>query len=152
MRRLASIAAFALFLSIPVWAQHGGSHVGGGHSSFSGGHAGGFAGHSSFSGGHIGGGHFSSGTHAGGMHSRGSRGFSHSSNRSFSRSPFLHNGFHRGFRGRGFRDGRFGYRYPWWNTGYYDPWLWDWSDAGSSYDEDYERDRATAIEMNEQSL
>jgi hypothetical protein len=34
--------------------------------------------------------------------------------------------------------------------GYYDPYWW-W-DSGSSYDEDYERDRATANAMNEQSL
>jgi hypothetical protein len=62
MRRLAAIAAFALSLAVPVWAQHGGGghggggggHAsgGGGHSGgFSGGHAGGFAGHAGFSGG-----------------------------------------------------------------------------------------------------
>jgi uncharacterized membrane protein YgcG len=49
MRRLAPIAAFALFLAVPLFAQHGG----GGHG---GGHGGGFAGHSSFSGGHASGG------------------------------------------------------------------------------------------------
>ena len=36
------------------------------------------------------------------------------------------------------------------HTAYYDPYWW-W-DSGSSYDEDYERDRATANEMNQQSL
>ena len=130
MRRVMSIAAFALFLSIPLWAQHGG------------GHAGGFAGHAGFRGGHV----------SSGMRSGVSRGFAHSSNRTFSRGQFLHKGFHRDFRGRGFRDGRFGYGYPWWNAGYYDPFLWDWWDSGSSYDEDYERDRAIANEMNQQSL
>jgi hypothetical protein len=33
--------------------------------------------------------------------------------------------------------------------GYYDPW---WEDSGSSYDDDYERDRAIANDMNQQSL
>jgi hypothetical protein len=81
----------------------------------------------------------------------------------------LHDGFRssgfrdRGFRDRGFRDRRFrnfgfrnncfgfgcwGYGYPWWYAGI-DPWWWD---SGSSYDEDYERDRALASEMNAQNL
>ena len=190
MRRLAAITAFALFLAVPVWAQHGGGHAGGfggGHGGgFSGGHGGGFASHGGFAGGHGGfaGGHGGfSGAHAVGGHSfRGvhgpgmSRGFTHvpSTRAGFSRGPFLRDGFRssgfrdrgfrdRGFRDRGFRDRRFrdfrfrnncfgfgcwGYGYPWWGAGI-DPWWWD---SGSSYDEDYERDRALANEMNAQNL
>jgi hypothetical protein len=61
MRRVVAITAFALLLSVPVWAQHGGGgHAGGfgggGHvGGFGGGHVGGFGGHvGSFSGGHAG--------------------------------------------------------------------------------------------------
>ena len=155
MRRLVPIAAFVVFLALPLWAQHGGGHAGGGA------HASGFGGHAGFGGGHgggpIGGGHFS-----GGMHSApgASRGFTHApsfSQRSFSNRPFLHDEF-RGprFRTYGFRNNCYGYRcgggygYPWAYGGYYDPYWW-W-DSGSSYDEDYERDRAMANDMNEQSL
>lgn len=153
MRRLIFIAAFTLFLAVPLWAQHGGGHGGGGgHAGgFGGGHGGGFAGHSGFSGGHVGGGHFS-----GGMHR--SPGFSRGFNRGF------HSGFSsRGFRGRGpiisnfgFRHGRrwgwnrWGWGWPWWYSGFYDPYWW-W-DSGSSYDEAYERDRDRAERMNAQSL
>jgi hypothetical protein len=151
MRRLMAIAAFALFLALPLWAQHGGGHAGGGH-------GGGSAGHAGFSGGHGGG---------GGMHSSlgASRGFNRApsfSQRGSSHGPFLHDGF-RGnrFRRPGRRDHTFGFRnncygyacrgyYPWAYGGYYDPYWW-W-DSSSSYDEDYERDRATASEMNRQSL
>jgi len=156
MRRLISIAAFALMLAVPLWAQRGG-HGGGGHGGFSGGHAGGFSGHTGgFSGGHMGGGGF--------FHGR-ANGFSHSpgGSRNFSHSPFLHNGFrgrHDGFRGNrfhtfGFRNNCFGWNCrgfvnPWWGSAYYDPWWW--YDSGSSYDEDYERDRAIASQMNRESL
>ena len=58
MRRLMPIAAFVLFLALPLWAQHGGGHAGGGH-------GGGFSGHAGFSGGHAGGGHVSGGMHSG---------------------------------------------------------------------------------------
>jgi hypothetical protein len=40
--------------------------------------------------------------------------------------------------------------YPWAYAGYYDPYWW-W-DSGSSYDEDYERDRALAEQMDWQNL
>ncbi len=141
------IAAFAVFLALPVWAQHGGGHAGGGH-------GGGFAGRGSFSAA----GHVSSGTHSG---ASAARGFTHASsfsqrsfsNRGFSNRPFLHDGF-RGSRQRGFRNcqgyGCWGYSDPWAYGGYYDPYWW--GDSGSSYDEDDERDRATANDMNEQSL
>ena len=176
MRRLMAITAFALFLAVPVWAQRGGGgHAGG----FGGGHGGGFGGHGGFGGGHAGfsGGHVMGGHSFGGMRGPGiSRGFTHapSSRIGFSRGPFLHDGFRasrfgdRGFRNRdrGFRDRGFhnfgfrnncygygcwgyGYGYPWWDAGI-DPWWW-W-DNGSSYDEDYERDRELANEMNEQNL
>jgi hypothetical protein len=82
MRRGMAIAAFALMLTVPLWAQHGGTgHGGGGF----GGHSGGFSGHSGgFSGGHSGGGfagHGFSGSptvHAySGPLSDASRGYSH---------------------------------------------------------------------------
>jgi hypothetical protein len=138
-----AITAFALFLAVPVWAQRGG------------GHAGSFGGHAGFSGGHVGGGGFSGGMRSGAGFSRGPI---HASHFGTSHGPFLHDGF-RGdrFRDRGFRGfrhncfgyGCWGYGYPW-IYGYYDP-FW-WGDSGSSYDEDYERNRAIANQMNEQSL
>jgi len=147
MRRLASIAAFALFLSVPLWAQHGGGHAGGGHSSgFSGGH-------SSFGGAHSGGIHAS-----GGMHSSAgtAHGFNHGatfSQRGFNR-PFLHDGFrghrfHDRFRNNCFGFGCGFYGYPW-AYGAYDPyWYWD---NGSSYDDDYNQNVAAAAEMNRENL
>lgn len=163
MRRLMAISAFALSLAVPLWAQHGGGHAGGsfgGHAGFSGGHGGSFSG----------GGHVSSGMRSGPI---ASRGFTHSptySQRSYSHGPYLHDGYHGnhyhggygththfytygirnncyGYACRGYG---YGYGYPWAYGAYYDPsWWWD---SGSSYDEDYERDRATANEMNQQSL
>ena len=53
MRPLVSIAAFALFLTVPLCAQRGG------------GHAGGFGAARGMSGAHMGGGHFSGGMHSG---------------------------------------------------------------------------------------
>jgi len=160
MRRRWIIATFVLLLaSLPVAAQHGMGHAGGGHAGFSGGHMSGFSGHSGFSGGHI----------SGGMRSGPgvSRGFAHSPSfsqrgfpqRSFSNRPFLHDGFHHN-RGRGrffgFRNNCFGFGcgfyYPYAYSGFYDPyWWWD-SGSSSRYDEDYERDRDLANQMNQQSL
>jgi hypothetical protein len=148
MRRLMPIAAFAVLLPLRLWAQHGGGHAGGG-----------FGGHGGFSGGHV----------SGGMHSgvSSAHGFSHSpsfsqhgfsnrsfSGRGFSHEPSLHDGF-RGSRFRGLRNNCFGYGcwgfgYPWAYGGYYDP-FW-WGDSDSSYDGGYERDRATANDMNRQNL
>jgi hypothetical protein len=164
MRRLMAISAFApllaLILAIPLWAQHGG---GGGHGGFSGGHAGGFSGHAAFSGSHASGGNFGGGTRssAGPFRGMSSRRISSASRSIVSRNPYLHDGF-RGsrfgfnnrFRGYGFRNNCYGYRcggygYPWGYYGYYDPWWWD---SGSSYDDDSERDRVIANDMNEQSL
>jgi hypothetical protein len=158
MRRLLCITAFALFLSVPLWAQRGGHGGGfGGHAGFGGGHAGGFAGHSSF-GGHMGGG----GRFYGGMHSGFSRGPARAYNHGFSRGPYLHNGFHNGFhngsRGRfhdhGFHHNRFNFGwggYPWWGA-YYDPFAWDWDYDDARFDADYNNNLALANEMNEQSL
>ena len=155
MGRLMAITAFALFLAVPVWAQRGG----GGHGGFGGGHAGGFGGHAGFSGGHVSSGHIGGGHFSNGMRSAPgfSRGLTRSAHTGFAHGPFLHNGFrgsgfgHRGFRNNCFGYGcQWGYGYPWSYGGYYDP-FW-WGDSGSSYDEDYERDRAIANEMNEQSL
>lgn len=153
MRSLASITAFALFLAVPLFAQHG-----------SGGHGGGFSGHSSFSGGHASGGMRSGSVHSAPMRSGpiASRGISHVPYRpGFSGSHFSGRNFHhRGNHGtiivnRGFRNclgcRRFGY--PWGYAGYYDPYWWGNSSYGdSSYDEDYERDRDRADQMNAQSL
>jgi hypothetical protein len=163
MRRLISIAAFALLLAVPVWAQRGGGRGGGGHAGGGGMHAGGFAGHAG--GGHIGGGRSFSGVHSGSMSSRPgfSRGFNQSFNRGFSRGPFRD-------RDRGFRDhrrhdfNRFGFRnncfgfgcsawgswYPWWG-GYYDTWS-TWDDEDRRFDEDYYHQYAMADEWNLQSL
>jgi hypothetical protein len=153
MRRLASIAAFAVLLALPLWAQHGGGHAGGG-----------FGGHGGFSGGHVSGGMHSGVSSAHGFshppsfsqHSFSNRSFANRgfSNRGFSGRPFLHDGF-RGSRFRGLRNNCFGYGcwgfgYPWAYGGYYDPYWW--GDSDSSYDEDYERDRATANDMNRQNL
>jgi hypothetical protein len=109
----------------------------------------------------MGGGHIS-----GGMHNFSSRGFRRSpslSRRNFSRGGFSHNGFHGnhfhhhgnrvrfyGFNNNCFGFGCRGFGYPWAYGAYYDPYWW-W-DSGSSYDEDYERDRQIANEMNQQSL
>src|SRR5579863_26937 len=125
MRRLMTITAFALFLAVPVWAQHGGGHGGGGggHAGgFGGGHAGGFAGHAGFSGGRGAGsglGSRGSATSGFGAHAFSgprSQAFprgvprvpaSHfsssrplSARAGFSRGPFLHDGF----RSSRFRD------------------------------------------------
>jgi hypothetical protein len=145
MRRLMPITALALFLAVPVWAQHGGGHGGGGggHAGgfggggFSGGHVGGFSGHSGF-GSSVGHGsglaHSSIGRSGYGVHAySGSRSrisaarpFSrppsaYSLQRNFSR-PYLHNGaaFN---NGTGFRNGvafnrGIGFRSQW-NYRYY---------------------------------
>ena len=150
MRRLISIAAFALLMVLPLWAQRGGGHAGGGHFAGAGGHSGGF-------GGHVGGGHFGGGTHIGGGHLGGMRsghGVSRGSLRA-SHGTFLHNGFrrrhHDGFfvRNRRFGFGGWGWGYPWWG---YQPWLWDWWDDHSGDNSDYYNDLAIANQMNEQSL
>jgi len=167
MRRLIAISAFALLLAVPVWAQHGGGHAGGGHSGgFGGGHAG-------FSGGHsggVGGAHAGAGVHVlSGARSgpSASRSFSRpptSAQRSFARDPYRNRGFHgnrfrRGYGNRfqtyGFRNNCYGYAcgygYP--GYGYYDPWLWDWWDSGSTYDQDDpSQDVAAAAEMNRENL
>lgn len=178
MRRLVPIAAFVVFLALPLWAQHGG----GGHGGFGGGHGGGgFGGHAGFSGGHVSSGaHFASGGARGFSGSRGysrpsfsrplaqgsfsNRGFANRgySSRGFSNRPFLHDGYRGvhirtyglrncyGYPCRGYGYG-YGYGYPWAYGGYYDPFWWGDSN-NSSYDDDYERDRAIANDMNEQSL
>jgi len=155
MRRLFLIAASALLVTLPAFGQRG-------HGGFAGGHAG-FVGHGSFSGGRSTGGHGASFAHSGIRFSGGSgRSFPgvHASNRDFSRGPYLHDGFRNDrFRGRlrnfGFRNDchgylcRGGYGYPWWG---YDPWLWDWWDDSSNYDDEYDQNLAIANEMNQQSL
>jgi hypothetical protein len=88
-----------------------------------------------------------------------SRGISRGANfahNGFSRSSHFRNGG-RGnhFRAYGLRNNCYGYAcraygYPWWGAGYYDPsWWWD---SESRFDEDNERDRQIAAEMDQQSL
>lgn len=128
MRRGMAIAAFALMLAVPLWAQHGGGHGGGfgggGHAGgFGGGHAGGFSGGGFAPRGFSG----SSGVHAysaprsmpssrGFSHLPPTFGFSHPPTGGFTpptsplvRQPFASNGFGRGAFGRaGFGRNRFG--------------------------------------------
>jgi hypothetical protein len=167
MRRLMAITAFALFLTVPVWAQRGGGGHGGGFAGghaigFGGGHGGGFAGGHAigFSGGHFSG-HagFSSrgagfiGTHPsriGGAARVGA--FNHGTR--FRTGPFLHNGFHGNrFHNFGFNNCFglgcwFGWGSPWWGWGW-GPWGWD---SGSSYDQDNDRDRAYADQLNAENI
>jgi len=177
MRRLLSIAAFALVLAVPLWAQRGGGGHGGGggHAGgFGGGHGGGFSGGhgGGFSGGHGGG---FGGVHVGGGHSGGgfhgnpgfSRGFSRAPRSDFrSRSFAGHGPFRTDFRSRNrhFRDHDFddrfrfrtwgypyyGYGYPGWYSNFYDPYWW-WDDH-SRFDDEYDRDRQLAMQMDQQSL
>jgi hypothetical protein len=156
MRSPASLAAFALFLAVPVWAQHGGGGHGGG-----GGHAGGGGGgRAGFSGGASS--HISGGVHSGATHStpgvaRGLTGGPSFAQRGRSSGPFLHNDFRGphvhtfGLRNYCYGYGcRSGYIYPYAYGGYYDPyWFWD---DGSSYDNDYDQNVADASAMNQQSL
>ncbi len=144
MRRMAYIAAFALFLAVPLWAQHGGGHAGG-----FGGHAGGFAGHAGGHSGFSGGSHFSGRFSHGfnshpGMHSRGMGTFH--SNRITIRTGFpRHHGF------RNWNRWGWGWGYPWGGYyGYYDPY-WYWDDH-SRFDQEYATDYDRAQQMNEQSL
>ena len=158
MRRLISITAFALVLTVPVWAQRGG----GGHAGGGGMRGGGFA--------HSGGGHISGGRSFSSMHSGGIRsgtgfsgGFTHSPNHSSwhgssSNHPshvnhshnhvFVHNCF--GFQCRNWA---WGWGSPWWGWGWYSPWLWSsWDDQDRRFDEDYYRQYEIANQFNQQSL
>lgn len=176
MRRVTSIAAFALLLCVPLWAQHGGGGHGGGggRGGFSGGHAGFAGGHSGGFGGHVGNGSFGGGHFSGSPHGvstlHGNPGFGRGLNpsaRAFSRGPFLHDGFHGNrfghvhFHTYGFRNNCYGYRcgwgwgygygYPWWGSAYYDPWWW-WNQDDQQFDNDYYGQYDMANQMNEQSL
>jgi hypothetical protein len=175
MRRLIAIAAFALSLTVSVWAQHGGGGGGHGGGGFGGGHAGGFSGggHASGFSGHSGGfsgSHSSPSVHAysGPLSSASPHSFSGNSfsgNSRFSqgnssRGPYLHNGFnfHINTYNRYGYWGRYGY--PWWGWGwpwgYYDPsWWWNddsYNNNGSSTNYDYGQNVADAAQMNQQNL
>lgn len=148
MRRLMFIAAFAVFLAVPLWAQRGGHGVSGGHSfggRSSAGRPSGFASRG-FSSGRTGAGHFSNGR-AGFRGSVPSRRF---------RGPIITNRFRGRFRNRGFSNNCFGFRCrtgffnPWWG---YDPWLWSsWSDMDNRFDADYYNELALANQMDQQSI
>jgi hypothetical protein len=152
MRRLMGIAAFALLLAVPTWAQRGGGgHAGG----FGGGHAGGFGGRAGFSGGHAFGAHLSGG-HISSGHPAGRSGFSRGFTRSSNQSHFVSQWqiarearwrFPRRFDNIGARQFRnrncmvwgcrgFGYGYYPWGWGYYDPFLWGWWNHDSNYSQD----------------
>jgi hypothetical protein len=169
MRRLGAISAFALFLSVPLWAQRGGGHAGGFGGGFHGGgsfhaggfagsHAGGFSGRSTFGG--VRGGF--AGPRVGNRFGARS-GFYFGSNRTFD-APFLLRNYRGGrFGGDRFhRFGRFnngcwggncgwgwGWGYPWYG---YDPYLssWWWDDY--NFDRDYYEDQAAAQQWNEENL
>jgi len=145
MRRSAITAICVMVLAaMPVLAQRGGGHASGGH--------GGFSGHAS-------GGHFSGLRSSSGIMSHGVAGSRRSfSGRSFAHTPsFARRGTSINRRGPQIRSfnsrncfgcRRFGY--PWGYAGFYDPnWWWD---SGSSYDQDYERNRALADQMNQDNL
>jgi hypothetical protein len=160
MRRLISIAAFSLFLAVPVWAQRGGGgHGGGGHMGGGGMH-GGFAG-----GGHMAGGRSFGGTRSAGMRSGSgfSHGFNHSFNGGVSHGSFHNHRFHGNrFQTFGFRNNCFGYScrnwgygYPGWGWGWgwgYDPGWSSWDDQDRRFDEDYYRQYQLADEWNQRSL
>jgi hypothetical protein len=153
MRRLASIAAFALVLTVPVWAQRGG----GGHAGGGGMHGGGFGARSG--GGHIGGGRSFGGMHAGSTRSGFSGGFNHVSNH----GSFTHHGSHGNhFHTHTFVNNCFGFacrNWGWgstwggWGWGWYSPWVWSsWDDQDRRFDEDYYRQYEMAERWNQQSL
>jgi hypothetical protein len=143
MRRLVSIAAFALALTVPVWAQRGGGM-----------HGGGFAGRG---GGSIGSAHLSGGRSFGGMRSGGMRsgaGFSRGFNRSFNRgsTPSSHpkGGFHGSWNHSHnvvLHTNCFGSACRNWGWGV--PW---WDDEDRRFDEDYYRQYEIADRWNQQSL
>ena len=140
MRRLLTLAAFLLIISVlPLRAQRGGHASGGSH--------GGFSGHSGFSG-HAGGMSAAGGFHGGSFAARGSSlHVASASHSSFSRNRNVHGSriFSHRYGNRCY--GCLGYGYPFY--GYYDPyWWWD----SSSYDGDAERERNLASEMNAENL
>jgi hypothetical protein len=149
MRNPAAIAAFALVLAVPVWAQHGG-HGGGG-----GGH--GSGGHASFGGGPSSSGHVSGGARSssGASHSNSARGpyvgngYRGNGYRNGNRGPLRTYGFRNNCYGYGCRGG--GYGYPGWGWGY-DPYLWDWSNDDAQFDNDYNQNLAIADQMDHESL
>jgi hypothetical protein len=142
MRRLITLAAFLLVISlVPLRAQRGGHASGGSH--------GGFSGHSGFSG-HVGGMSSSGGFHGGSFAARSSSIHVASGSRfssSWNRNDHVHGTriYSYGYRNRCY--GCWGYGYPLY--GYYNPYWW--SDS-SSYDGDAERERSLAADMNAENL
>jgi hypothetical protein len=174
MRPLVSIAAFALFLTVPLCAQRGG------------GHAGAFGGARGMSGAHMGGAHFSGGSHlgfSGSAHNRGNYNVRRSGNQfsncfgAFCGHPGLDSSSWGGGnynvrrRGNQFSNcfgafcghdnftshwgrNRGGWGWGWgWGWSYYDPWLWSsWDYDDYRFNRDYYRERALAEQWNEQQL
>jgi hypothetical protein len=149
MRRLMWVAAFAVVLAVPVWAQRGGGHAGLGGS-----HIGAVSGHG-------GSGRLSSGYSSSHGAASFSHGYGHSPNSGYSHNLYVHNGYYHtyththvytyGIRNPcyGYACRGWGYSYPWWGAAYY-PWWWDEQDR--QFDEDYYRQYEIANEMNRQSL
>lgn len=162
MRRLISIAAFALVLAVPVWAQRGGHGGGGGHVG-GGMHGGGFAARSG--GGHFGGGRSFGGMRSGGMRSGSgfSGGFNHFPNHGsfpnhashvnhFHNNHFHNHGFHNNCFGFACNNFGWGWGSPWWGWGY-DPWLWgSWDEEDRRFDQDYYGQLEMADRWNERNL
>lgn len=162
MRRLASIAAFGLILTVPLWAQRGG----GGHAGGGGMRGGGFVARSG--GGHIGGGRSFSGGHSSGMRSGPgfSRGTGQPSTHGSWHGSFSHHPHGNHFHNHTFHNNCFSFACqnwawgsPWWGSGWgwgwgYDPsWWWGtWEDQDRRFDEDYYRQYEMAERWNQQSL
>jgi hypothetical protein len=154
MRRLISIAAVALVLTVPLWAQRGG----GGHGGGGGMRGGGFAGH-------AGGGRSFGGMRSTGMRSAPgfSHGFNHTSNNgNWHGSSWNHGShnthFHTFHNCFGAFCGHSQFNSPWWGGGWgwgwgWSPWLGSsWDDQDRRFDEDYYRQYALADQWNQQSL
>ena len=156
MRRLASIATFALVLTVPVWAQRSG-HAGGG-----GMRGGGFVARSG--GGHTGGGRSFGSMHSGGMRSGPgfSGGLRHFPNHSSwhgsapNHLSHVHHFHHHGFHNNcfGFACQNWAWGFPWWGWGWswYSPLWSSWDDQDRRFDEDYYRQYEMANQMDQQSL
>jgi hypothetical protein len=161
MRRLISIAAFALLLTVPAFAQRGG----GGRAGGGGMRGGGFVARSG--GGHIGGGRSFSGIRSSGMRSGPgvSHGFMHSPHNGSWHGTPNHSSHVHHFHNHAFHNNCFGFACqnwawgsPWWGGwgwgwGGYDPWMWSsWDEQDRRFDEDYYRQYEMAERWNQQSL
>jgi len=147
MRRLISIAAFALVLTVPVWAQRGGGAHGGGM------RGGGFAGHAG--GGRSFGGMRSAPGFSHGSHHASNNGNWHGSSwNQGSHSHHVH--FHTFHNCFGAFCGHSAFNSTWWGWGWgwgWSPWMWSsWDDQDRRFDYEYDRQYALASQWNQQSI